>query len=195
MRTKQLSPILWLFAVSTPLIGTTISVQPASMAVAAGQAFTMTVQISGASDLFGYQFDLAFNPAVLAATSVTEGPFLSSCGPTIFLPGTIDNVGGSISGNADILAGPVSGINGSGTLLNASFQALAPGTSSVSLFNVIALNSSGQELPLATSGSTVTVVPEPGTGLLVGAYAAGFLALLRHRSPAIRLRRAGRRLG
>jgi hypothetical protein len=110
----------------------------------------MTVQISGASDLFGCQFDLGFNPAVFAATTVTEGPFLSSGGATIFLPGAIDNVSGLISSIADILAGPVSGVNGSGTLLNASFQALAAGTSSISLFNVITLNSAGQALDVTT---------------------------------------------
>ncbi len=192
MRMKQFSPILWLFAVSTPLIATTISVQPSSIPVTVGQTFAMTVQISGASDLYGYQFDLGFNPAVLAATSVTEGPFLSSGGPTIFLPGTIDNVSGSIPGNADILAGPVSGVNGSGTLLNASFQALAPGTSMVSLFNVIALNSSGQELALTTSGSTVDVVPEPGSGLLAGVSIVGAFVLLRRRSSRPRLRRLGK---
>src|ERR1035441_6582973 len=34
------------------------------------------------------------DPTVLKATSVTEGAFLGTGGPTIFLPGTIDNVGG-----------------------------------------------------------------------------------------------------
>ena len=187
MRTKQFAPILWLFAASTSLMAATISVQPVMLGVTAGQTFMLTVQVSGASDLYGYQFDLGFDPTVLAAAAVTEGPFLGSGGPTIFVPGAIDNVGGSITANADILNGPLSGVNGSGTLLNASFHALAAGTSSVSLFNVIALNSFGQGLNLSTSGSTVTVtasggVPEPGTGLLLGAGAVGLFALLRRRS-------------
>ncbi len=157
----------------------TLSVEPAALEATAGQTVVLSVRISGASDLFGYQFDLGFNPAVLAATSVTEGPFLSSGGATIFLPGTIDNVGGLISGIADILAGAVPGVSGSGTLVTASFQALAAGTSSISLFNVTALNSAGQDLTLTTSGSTVTVVPEPGSGLLVFAATIGLLALRR----------------
>ncbi len=172
MRKIQLVSIFWLFVASTPLLAATISVEPATLGVTAGQSFVLTVQVSGAADLYGYQFDVGFNSAVVAATSVTEGPFLAGGGPTVFVPGTIDNVGGSISANADILEGVVSGVNGSGTLLDVSFKALAAGSSTVQLFNVIALNSFGQGLTLTTSSSTVTVTasgtPEPGTSLLLG---------------------------
>ena len=40
-----------------------------------------------------YQFDLSFDPAILAPTGVTAGLFLS--GGTGFIPGTIDNVAGN----------------------------------------------------------------------------------------------------
>jgi hypothetical protein len=145
----------------------------------------LSVEISGATDLYGYQFDLGFDPTVLEATSVTEGAFLGTGGPTIFIPGMIDNVGGSITANADILNGAVSGVGGSGDLLNATFQALAAGSSSVQIFNLIALNSFGQGLTETTTGATVTVsasgVPEPGTGLLLTIGVAGVLAFLRLR--------------
>src|ERR1017187_8890134 len=103
MRTRQVTAVFWLFAASTTLLAGTIAVQPAAPTVALGQTFTLSVNISGAADLYGYQFDLGFNPTVLQAISVTEGAFLGTGGPTIFLPGTIDNVGGSITANADIL--------------------------------------------------------------------------------------------
>jgi hypothetical protein len=182
MRTRQFTEVFWLFAASTSLLAGTISVQPATPAVTAGQSFTLNVQVSGATDLYGYQFDLGFNSAVLAATSVSEGAFLPTGGPTIFVPGTIDNVGGSITANADILNGAVSGVNGSGDLLDVMFQALAPGSSNVQIFNLIALNSFGQGLTLTTAGSTVTVsTPEPGTGLLFAAGVIGLFAFLRRR--------------
>ena len=179
MRTKQFSSILWLFAAATPLLAGSISVQPSTLTVTPGQSFTLTVQVSGISDLYGYQFDLGFDPTVLAATSVAEDLFLASGGPTIFVPGTIDNVGGSIAFNADILDGAISGVSGSGTLLDASFQALAAGSSTVQVFNLLALNSFGEGMTLTTSSSTVTVTgtPEPGTGLLFGTFAIGLLAL------------------
>ncbi|MGA2119956.1 MAG: cohesin domain-containing protein [Bryobacteraceae bacterium] len=185
MRTRQVTSVFWLVAASTSLLAGTISVQPAAPTVTVGQSFTLSVDISGASDLYGYQFDLGFDPSVLEATSVTEGAFLGTGGPTIFVPGTIDNVGGSITANADILNGAVSGVNGSGDLLDVTFQALTARASGVQVFNLIALNSFGQGLTEATAGSTVTVsagsVPEPGAGLLLAAGVVGLFAFLRLR--------------
>ena len=188
MRTRQLSitTVLWLLAACTPLLADTISVQPVAPTVTVGQTFTLSVEMSGATDLYGFQFDLGFNPTVLMATSVTEGAFLGTGGPTIFVPGTIDNVGGSITANADILNGAVSGVNGSGDLLDVTFQALSGGSSSVQIFNLFALNSFGQGLTVNTASSTVTVsgvssVPEPGTDLLLTAGVLGLLAFLRLR--------------
>jgi hypothetical protein len=181
MRRFAFPVVLCLFA-SSSLWAATISIQPSVSAVTAGQVFTLSVEISGATDLYGYQFDLGFNPAILEATSVTEGAFLGTGGPTIFLPGTIDNVGGSISDNADILNGPVSGVNGSGDLLDVTFQALAGGSSSVTIFNLIALNSFGQGLTVTTSNATVNVtgsaVPEPSTILLLATGAFALFAYL-----------------
>ena len=113
---------------------------------------------------------------------MTEGAFLGTGGPTIFLPGTIDNVGGSITANADILNGAVSGVNGSGDLLDVTFQALTAGSSGEQIFNLIALNSFGQGLTETTASSTVTVsgggVPEPGTGVLLAVGVVGLFAFL-----------------
>ena len=190
MRIQCISAILMSFGASASLLAGTISVLPATPTETAGQTFTLSVDISGAADLYGYQFDLGFNPAVLEATGVTEGLFLPTGGPTIFLPGMIDNVGGTITANADILNGAVSGVNGSGDLLDVTFEALAAGSSNVQLFNLIALNSFGQGLVETTASSTVTVLaptgaaPEPGTGLLAAVAALGALVLRRLLRPS-----------
>jgi len=175
----------WLLAASTPLLADVLSVQPANPTETVGQTFTLSVDISATSDLYGYQFDLGFDPTVLEATSVAEGSFLGTGGPTIFIPGTIDNIGGSITANADILDGALSGVSGAGDLLDVTFQALATGSSPVQVFNVIALDSFGMGLDVATSGSTVTVVPatvpEPGAWLLLGSESALLLAFCLRR--------------
>lgn len=185
MRTRQVISVFCLFAASTSLPAGTISVLPAAPAVTVGQSFTLSVDITGATDLYAYQFDLGFNPAVLEAISVTEGAFLGTGGPTIFIPGTIDNATGSITANADILNGAVSGVNGNGDLLDVSFLALAAGSSTVPVFNLIALDSLGLGLAETTVSSTVTVTgastPEPGTWLLLVSGAAGLLAFRRWR--------------
>lgn len=187
MRIKFAAVIILSFGASASLLASSISVLPATPTVTAGQTFTLSVDISGATDLYGYQFDIGFNPAVLKALGATEGLFLPTGGATIFLPGTIDNVGGSITANADILNGAVSGVNGSGDLLDLSFQALTAGTSSVQIFNLTALNSFGQGITETTAGSTVTVsaatasAPEPGTGLLAVAFSMAAFAYRRIR--------------
>ena len=109
---------------TSPSAGT-IFITPAAPTETAGETLTLSVKVSGASDLYWYQFDIGFDPTVLEATSVTEGPFPGTGGPTIFVPGAIDNMGGSITANADILNGAVSGVTGDGDLLDISFVALS----------------------------------------------------------------------
>ncbi len=179
MRRLGLNAVLWLLVPSAPLwADAVISLDPAAPVVSPGQTFSLTVDVTGVSDLYGYQLDLYFNPAIVSALSVTEGSFLTAGGSTIFLPGTINNVAGTFSSNADILETAVSGVTGSGTLLDFSFQALNPGDSSVQIENLTALNSFGEGLVLSTADSVVTVVgtaaPEPANGLLL---AAGALSL------------------
>ncbi|MGC2657073.1 MAG: cohesin domain-containing protein [Bryobacteraceae bacterium] len=186
MKTRTVTFVFWLLAASASLLAGTISVDPAAPTEAVGQSFTLSVEISGASDLYGYQFDLGFDPTVLEATSVTEGAFLAAGGQTIFVPGSIDNTGGSITANADVLNGAVSGVNGNGDLLDVTFKALTAGSSSVQVFNLIALDSLGLGQTETTSSSTVTVsfsaVPEPRTGLLLVAGVVGLFAFRRLRS-------------
>lgn len=172
MQTRQLTCLFWLLAAPFSLPAGTISVQPAAPSEIVGQTFTLSVNITGATDLYGYQFDIGFDPTLLMATSVAEGAFLATGGPTIFLPGTIDNVGGSIGAIGDILNGAVTGVNGSGDLVDVKFRAIGAGSASVQLFNVIALDSVGLGLTETTAGSTVSItgsaVPEPGSWLLLG---------------------------
>ena len=87
---------LLLFGVSQAFADTVDVVAPAT-SPSVGQTFDVDVNVTGASDLYAYQMDLTFDPTVLSALSVTEGPFLPGGGTTFFIPGTIDNVGGSVT--------------------------------------------------------------------------------------------------
>src|ERR1017187_509784 len=132
-----------LFGLSTPALAGVLSVQPASQNEANGQTFFVNIAVANVSDLYALEFDLAFNPQVIQATGITEGAFLPTGGPTFFLPGTIDNVFGSITFNGDTLLGPVSGVSGSGMLAIATFQAIGNGVSAIAFDNLFFLDSTG----------------------------------------------------
>ena len=65
--------------------------------VGLGDTFTIPISITGAVDFTSWQFDLSFNPIIVQANSVTDGPFMSAFGLTLFGPGVIDNGTGLIS--------------------------------------------------------------------------------------------------
>jgi len=165
----------------------TLSVVTAAT-VPQGSSFSVVVNISDVSDLYDFQFDLAFNPAVLQLTNIVEGGFLLTGGSTFFLPGTIDNTLGNATANADTLIGTISGVSGTGELAELDFTAVAPGISSLTLSNVILQDSTGSLLDSTTAAGSVTVqgattVPEPSTLLFLG---VGFLILA---GMAVRLNR------
>jgi general secretion pathway protein D len=147
---------------------------------------SLDIDIADVADLYAWQFDLTFNPAVLAAVSITEGAFLVGGGSTFFLEGTIDNTSGSIAATTDTLIGAISGVTGGGTLATVVFQALASGTSPVTLANVILLDSGLADITgSSTIDGTVNVgasaIPEPATWLMLATGLAGLLGYGRMR--------------
>lgn len=143
-----------------------------SATVAVGDLVTIPLSITGADDLTSWQFDLAFEPGVVQANAVAEGPFLLGFGATLFGPGVIDNTTGLISivtgAYIDLPPAP----SGDGVLAGIDFLALAPGVSPLVLSNVF-LNLSFEGFDLQQGQITVTgappptAIPEPATVLLL----------------------------
>jgi general secretion pathway protein D len=165
--------LLWLGLAGSPVVtATVVSIEPASNNISAGDTLSLDIKVTDVTDLYGFQFDIGFSPSILSATAVTEGAFLPSGGSTLFIPGTIDNVLGTISFTADSLVGPIPGVTGSDMLASVSFQAVGAGTSAVSLSNIILLDSTLAEIATTSTNGVVEVqgispVPEPGTLLLL----------------------------
>jgi hypothetical protein len=164
-----------------------ISVVPSPANVNIGQSFSLNIQITGTTDLYGYQFDLGFDPSILAATSTTEGSFLPTGGSTFYIPGTVDNSGGAVTFTAGILDGALSGVTGAGVLSSVNFTALAAGTSAITLFNIVAIDSFGQGRAVTATNGTVNVsasggaTPEPSTLFLTTLGFAGLVLAARVR--------------
>ena len=122
----------------------------------------LTVRAQDVTDLYGYQFTLNFDPALLKAIGGTEGSFLSSGGSTFFDPGSIDNIAGSISFVFDSLIGAINGVDGSGDLATFSFDVLQGGFANFSFSDVFFLDSNFAEISIEAR-SLVAQVPEPAT--------------------------------
>jgi len=163
----------------------TISLQLSATNVALGSPLTVDVNVAGLSDLYAFQFDISFNPAVLSANTVTEGALFSSVG-VFFSPGFIDNVGGTITFIGDSFSGPGPGISTDGTLATIAFDTIGNGTSAIDLANVVLLDSGLGDITASVSGTSVSVgsVPEPSPALLLLSAAA--VLTVRRRFRALR---------
>jgi len=167
----------------------TISVHgPAS--VNEGGRFSVTIEGTDLTDLYAFQFDLSYDPALSEAKSSSEGEFLLSGGPTFFVPGTIDNIGGSVAFTANSLLSPVAGVSGSGILAIFQFNALSAGMSPLGLSNVLLLDSSLSDIAATTIGSWVEIngsstvtTPEPSTMLVCLAGLGGLMWWTRRSTP------------
>ena len=192
----RISPILLLIA-SMTLAGIPrvhaqlpyISLNPTETTVPApGETFTVDVNITEITDLYGYEFKLAFNTTILNATAVTPGPVNTEAGIFKLLPGEIVDstyVWVPLRNASDgyVHAGCmfVGTFDGSGILMTINFTALAEGNCTLHLYNTVFGNSIGQEIEHSTLDGTVTVVPEFPVAivmplLLITTLAAAFLA-------------------
>ena len=91
-----------------------------------GDTFTLDILAEDVLDMAGWQFDIAFDPDILEAISVSEGNFLKTGGTTFFQGGSIDNVAGKITGlSAARLS--TQGVTGTGVILQVKFKAKSGG--------------------------------------------------------------------
>lgn len=158
-----------------------LSIQPVSSVAVPGDTLFIDVNVASITGLAAVQFDITFTSAVLSASMITEGPFLSGGGATFFIPGTIDNIAGVISATADALIGLGPGVSGTGTLARIQFTDIAPGPASIGFANVLLLDSTGSPIDVITQGATVNS-PEPSyAAVMMLVLTAGALVVRRRR--------------
>jgi len=137
----------------------TIYVNPTTSRVPVGETFTIEVKISGALDIYGWEFKLKWNPNLLDLVKVAEGGFLKQRGDTFFTTKTNNTVGYVIVDCT--LLGNVSGVSGNGTLATVDFKAEVQGESILDLFETTLINMLEQPVPHTTTNGKVVIEPKP----------------------------------
>jgi hypothetical protein len=176
MRKILLSFILMtLFLIgSTSVWAASLTVDPSSQTVFLGNMVSVDIDVSGVTDMYGWQFSLGYDGTMLSLLSVSAGPFLGTGGSTFwFAPDT--STPGEIHSGTEILTGAIPGVNGSGTLLTLNFNTVALGTSPINIYVNDAdpglptelINAAGSSISFsAANGSITSVVPEPISSFL-----------------------------
>ncbi len=134
-----------------------VTMNPSYLSVPNGKEFTLSVAITGAKGVGSVPFHLAFDPAALDfVTYSNSSPFLGSDGTPVFILAT---VGG---GGRDLVVGlsrqgSRPGVDGQGSLIDLTFRAKKPGTTTLNFSDVSVLDPSAQPLPSDHLGATVVV--------------------------------------
>jgi len=109
----------------------TISLDPTKVdALQVGETFTVNVMISDVSNLYGWQVNVTFNPSVLGAVRIVEGPFLEDVNETVWPKPVINNSTGYVFASSSLMPPyPAAGASGSGQLASITFSVKAGGGS------------------------------------------------------------------
>ncbi len=145
-------------------VGTGIGYAFSDTPIHLGDTFTFDVRAENVADLAGWQFDIAFDPAILEAIDVSEGDFLmADGGTTFFQSGRIDNAVGKITGlkSARLSGG---GVRGAGTVLQVQFTAKSHGETRLALGNFKFGSSTGENIPAGPHEIFLTVEERLLTG-------------------------------
>jgi general secretion pathway protein D len=120
-----------------------------------GGPYSVPISINNASRISTMTLTVTYNPAILKVRTATEGTFMRQGGITSSFAPKID----SVNGRVDLVlsrAGDQTGASGSGLIAALVFDAVAPGTSTITISGV-ALGPTGSPVPITSSPVSVTV--------------------------------------
>lgn len=113
--------------------------------VAAGTTVTASVQVSNVTDLAALQMGLKFDPKILRINNVIGGELIRRNGPELVPSRNILNDSGDAT--IGIARDPASGgVSGSGTVLSIVFQAIARGSTTLTIPQFTLTGASGQPI-------------------------------------------------
>lgn len=99
-----------------------------------GSTFTVQVNVGNAQNLWGVNFGMTWNPAVVQVTKVQKGNFLTSMGDADASPATtIDNVAGTFPGGFSDVLLTTGSVSGDGNLATVTFKVIGFGSGSITI--------------------------------------------------------------
>jgi hypothetical protein len=137
-----------------------ISVTPKTSTISRGGNVDIGIQISSASNLYGFQFDIKYNPAILNYSRMAEGIFLNKnkADGTFCVPiQPKSSAGKSYVTVACTRLGPVGGVSGDGLLESVTFTSIGSGTSELAISNLKFVDTNVKEIAVESEGGSVTV--------------------------------------
>jgi hypothetical protein len=123
----------------------TISVFPSSITAYVDQNVSIDVNVTGVSDLYGWEFKLNWTANILNSVNVTEGPFLKSDGNSTFFYYYLNATAGQITVDCTRL-GNILGVSGSGVLASIKFNVKSSRQSPLNLYYAILVNSQEHQI-------------------------------------------------
>lgn len=118
-----------------------VSLQPSSLNVALGAGeFTVDVVVRGAAEVGAFEFQLRFDPKVIAYVDVARGPFIDTAGGQVHCARYVTPERDRVQFGCGTLSGatPIPGASGDGTLATVRFKPVDVGTTDL-LFTRLAL--------------------------------------------------------
>jgi len=136
---------------------TAVGIAAPSQPVDSGQQFTIEIEVVPGTPIAGVQFDLSFDPSLVAVESVQEGDLLGQGGASSFFnPGKIDNKAGTITGVFGAITTPGEAVSAEGTFATVTLTARAQRDNwPVGLSNVVAGDMGGNAVPITLASNGV----------------------------------------
>jgi general secretion pathway protein D len=136
--------------------GTFSVVAPESVSV--GSQFDVEIKVADVKNLYSAPFTLTYDPIFLEFVTIAEGAFLTQDNKPVELSTQHDPAQGTVI-VAHSRAGKVEGVNGTGTLLKATFKAKNIGPGSIGLQNIDFAAPDGKLLQIVPYNATVDIRP------------------------------------
>lgn len=139
-----------------------VKVVPATSSIQVGETVVVSVTVEDVTNLFGAEFHLTFNAAVLevvdadagtGGVQIGMGDFLT---PDFVAQNLADNATGTVDFAISQMA-PHAAVSGSGTLATITFKGKAEGTANVAFTSVLLADAGGGQIPSSSQNGTVTV--------------------------------------